>query len=215
VDALAGEAFRILGLRKRTDADHPRKAVESVAVRVKGAMTDRLLQDLYSAPSKAVARRNLKDLGNSLGISLKESDPAAASQVATFAEENAALIRSLGEDVITEVADAVTKAQEEGLTAEGLASYLQERFGVVKSRATLIANDQVLKLNGRLTEARQAQAGIRQYTWSTAGDGRVRPEHAARNGQVFSWNDPPPDGHPGTPVLCRCSAIPVFPGEET
>lgn len=48
------------------------------------------------------------------------------------------------------------------------------------------------------------------YIWRTQGDDKVRPEHAAREGQVFAWDDPaiPP---PGTEYGCRCTATP-YPG---
>ena len=45
------------------------------------------------------------------------------------------------------------------------------------------------------------------YVWHTQGDDKARPEHAARAGQVFAWNDPsirPPGSDPG----CRCTAEP-------
>lgn len=45
-----------------------------------------------------------------------------------------------------------------------------------------------------------------QYIWRTAGDGDVRPEHAAREGQVFDWSNPPKGGHPGEDYGCRCVA---------
>ena len=36
-----------------------------------------------------------------------------------------------------------------------------------------------------------------QYIWHTVGDDKVRPEHAARDGTIFSWTNPPEGGHPG------------------
>ncbi len=45
-----------------------------------------------------------------------------------------------------------------------------------------------------------------EYIWRTVGDGRVRSSHAERNGKVFSWEDPPEDGHPGEAYNCRCWA---------
>ena len=35
------------------------------------------------------------------------------------------------------------------------------------------------------------------------GDGKVRPSHAANDGRVFAWDDPPPTGHPGEDYGCR------------
>ena len=44
------------------------------------------------------------------------------------------------------------------------------------------------------------------YIWRTVEDEKVRPAHAANNGKIFSWNDPPPTGHPGEEYGCRCRA---------
>jgi len=44
------------------------------------------------------------------------------------------------------------------------------------------------------------------YIWRTRRDGKVRSVHAEREGQVFSWNDPPQGGNPGEDYNCRCNA---------
>lgn len=49
------------------------------------------------------------------------------------------------------------------------------------------------------------------YLWRTRRDGRVRPEHAANEGKIFAWDDPPPTGHPGGDYGCRCTAEPYQP----
>lgn len=48
-----------------------------------------------------------------------------------------------------------------------------------------------------------------QYIWRTVKDSDVRPAHAAREGQIFSWTNPPEGGHPGEDYNCRCWAEPV------
>ncbi len=95
------------------------------------------------------------------------------------------------------------------MRVEDLADLLQGRTGVAESRAMLIARDQTTKLNGALNEIRQTEAGVTSYTWSTSLDERVRDEHSEREGEVFDWDSPPEDGHPGEPIQCRCVAIPV------
>jgi len=49
------------------------------------------------------------------------------------------------------------------------------------------------------------------YIWRTRRDGKVRSPHAERQGQVFSWDDPPEGGHPGEDYGCRCTAEPYLP----
>ncbi len=52
------------------------------------------------------------------------------------------------------------------------------------------------------------------YVWRTRGDGKVRATHAANNGRIFSWDNPPPTGHPGEDYNCRCTAEPYVRGES-
>ena len=49
------------------------------------------------------------------------------------------------------------------------------------------------------------------YIWRTKRDNKVRPSHAANEGKVFSWDNPPPTGHPGDDDNCRCVAEPYKP----
>ena len=44
---------------------------------------------------------------------------------------------------------------------------------------------------------------------STRGDGKVRPSHQSNDGKIFSWDNPPPTGHPGEDYNCRCRAEPT------
>jgi hypothetical protein len=46
------------------------------------------------------------------------------------------------------------------------------------------------------------------YVWATVGDDKVRASHAANDGMIFSWDDPPSTGHPSEETGCRCSAEP-------
>lgn len=52
------------------------------------------------------------------------------------------------------------------------------------------------------------------YIWRTRGDNKVRASHAANNGKVFAWDNPPPVGHPGEDFGCRCWAEPYQPKLE-
>jgi len=103
-----------------------------------------------------------------------------------------------------------------GIRWEVLEKRLRERSDVSKSRAELIARDQTGKLNGAIQKASQTAAGVTQYKWATAGDERVRESHDELDGEVFDWNGPgaPGIGHPGDDFQCRCTPLPILPGDE-
>lgn len=52
------------------------------------------------------------------------------------------------------------------------------------------------------------------YIWRTSGDDKVRPSHAANNGKIFAWDNPPETGHPGEDYNCRCRAEPYYGSEN-
>jgi SPP1 gp7 family putative phage head morphogenesis protein len=197
-------------------------ASETISAQI-GAMKQKLggIEGVAQRLAEAVTRQSLdsvdarlRDVVNiSFGIDisgfLTRSGPIQ-EVVQAGTKLNVALIKSIPEQYFDKVGDAVTKGIESGLRYEDIAKEIQRVGDVTESRAKLIARDQVSKLNGSMSQVRQMSIGIDRYTWSTAGDERVREMHAELDGQEFSWTDSPPDGHPGEAVCCRCVAIPVI-----
>ena len=68
---------------------------------------------------------------------------------------------------------------------------------------------------GAFVQREQIARGILSYKWQTVGDNRVRPTHRANEGLIFSWQNAPATGHPGTAHRCRCSAIPLLLANKT
>lgn len=168
-------------------------------------------------------------LRRSMGIDARSVlDPVLANETRQAAiTENIELIRDMSGGFYGDVYEAIVadyRGDEFPDGSKSLAERIQNLGGISKNRASLIARDQTAKLNSVLAEARQTDAGITHYIWRTAGDRRVvgkpgglYPEptekhgnHYQRDGKMFAWNKPPPDGHAGIPINCRCIAAPVI-----
>ena len=67
-----------------------------------------------------------------------------------------------------------------------------------------------IHFNGKLSELQQRGEGYTHYIWHSQDDAKVRSDHAANEGKIFSWDNPPPTGHPGEDFNCRCWAEPVI-----
>ena len=171
--------------------------------------------------SELAVQKNLQAVDERLAASIRASvsvDISAAlttsgpiqAAVAQATAANVELIKSIPTQYLEKVGDAVMDNLVEGTRWEDLAKAIEHVGDVTESRAKLIARDQTSKMNGAFNEARQTSLGIDQYIWQTSGDERVREDHAANDGQVFSWNDPPATGHPGEDINCRCVAVPYF-----
>lgn len=142
---------------------------------------------------------------------IKASDGTfSTAKSVSWAKANARLIRSIAEGHLDRVADVVAEGVRVGSRAEVVATRLREGVQISARKAKSIARDQIATLQGQVVAARQTRLGIAKYRWRTVGDSRVRTAHRAREGQIFAWDKPPPDGHPGQPINCRCYAEPVL-----
>lgn len=133
-----------------------------------------------------------------------------------YARENVNLIKSLSQDYFVDLERDISTALREGKNTRELVKQIQSTTGATKSRAELIARDQIGKLNGQINEARQTELGLTKYQWSTSGDERVRSSHASLEGSIQEWSSPPVESaggarnHPGEAISCRCTAEPVL-----
>ena len=124
--------------------------------------------------------------------------------------ENEYLIRDIPAKHRDDLSKKLIAAAAAGAAVAVLRQTVRSQAGITKRRTQTIAEDQTQWGVGELQRDRLTTAGIGKYRWRTVGDDRVRPEHAAREGRVFSWDNPPPDGQPGEAVNCRCVAEPVL-----
>lgn len=148
------------------------------------------------------------------GVDIFTTEPFLADLLAAWEAENIKLIKSIPSQYLDQLHGRIVAAVRAGKPSKVISEVVRETFDLPRNRAKLIARDQIGKLNGQLTMARQRNIGVESYVWRTSLDERVREEHKAREGEKFKWDEPPKDGHPGNPINCRCSAEAVFPDLE-
>ena len=211
---LAMEAAALRPATDATDSMHLRKDgwdddLDRAMAGLKGSLENagKKFESRAGLFGKEVAAWNNKEFKKvvrvSLGIDVFQREPWLAPELSAWAKENASLITSLEGNAIKEVETMTARGLRTGLRHEEIAKDIEDRFDVSRSKAKMIARDQVSKLNGDLTQRRQTQIGITSYIWRTTGDDRVRETHMAHDGKTFQWNDPPADtGHPGDDFQC-------------
>lgn len=148
-----------------------------------------------------------------IGVDIKayiQSNPTVNDKVNQLAQANVQLIKSVHSQYLDKVQTTVHQSVLSGKLNRDLLKEIKEIGNVSERRAKLIARDQASKFNGAIDQAQQEALGITHYIWSTSGDERVRDSHAENEGQIFSWENPPPTGHPTHDVNCRCIALPYF-----
>lgn len=133
--------------------------------------------------------------------------------------DNVDLIKTIPHDSLGKMKQLVYENYISGKTTTNIIKEMQEQYGMDKCHAKFIARDQTAKLNAKITQKQQRDAGVAQYEWATTGDQRVRNSHKKLDGKIFSWDDPPEtEGgrkcHPGEDYQCRCQALAVFDLDE-
>lgn len=201
---------------QRTDAlrfDSPSQAkgiIDSLRRRAAGndVQLNERIRDFGRRVSLYQGSQLQKQIRAALSVEVPLRDTTIGPKLTGWTTENVALIKSLPSETFDRIERIVLAGVNDGRRWEDMADEIEKRFDVARGRAQLIARDQVGKFYGAVNRARQGELGITQYRWRTSLDERVRPDHAEREGKLFSWDDPPEDGAPGQPINCRCTAEP-------
>ncbi|MCK4521411.1 MAG: minor capsid protein [Nanoarchaeota archaeon] len=158
-----------------------------------------------------------KFLKSTVGVPLLPREFWLGDMVSSFTEQNSALIKNAAQSVHDDIQGIVQRGVASGARHEKIRGQIfgtKLKRGIFRkliTRVKLIARDQVSKLNGDLNQQRQNDLGVRRYRWRTSRDERVRENHVVKEGNIYSWDKPPPDtGHPSEDPQCRCYAEAVI-----
>lgn len=98
------------------------------------------------------------------------------------------------------------QGRNESEILEELGKVLQShQDSTIPYKVDMLANH----FHGKLSEVRMRESGESRYVWVSMDDEKVRPSHAANDGKIFSFDNPPDTGHPGHDYNCRCGAAPI------
>lgn len=139
--------------------------------------------------------------------------------------ENVSMIKSIPNQALDDMRQIMLDGFLNGKSVKDIQKSIQNQYDVTKSKAAMLARDQISTLNAQLSQMQQKDAGCKKYRWSSSKDSRVRDCHRELDGKIFSWDDPPEMWyntkskgrvmtgrrcHPGEDFCCRCVAIPIF-----
>lgn len=215
-DIVEREFRPITDTPERTDADPTAAVVEQVRNALIATLSIEKIKAMAAAIHERVNRFNLREVAASLVVS-PQLLPGMRGMSAEWALTNARLITVMADEVVSDLAGRLRNEWARGARWEDIALLVQDRLSVGRSRAELIARDQVLKLNSDMTQERHRAIGVTRYKWSSSRDERVRAAHKHLEGTTQTWANPPivdprtgRRDHPGRDFQCRCVAIPIF-----
>ncbi len=171
-----------------------------------------------------------------LGVeAVGQNESWAGDMLDAWIHGNVGLIKKLNQEAASNIEGIVTRGIQTGLRHEEIMTQIVGRLPdresrKTKNRAKLIARDQVAKLNGQITQARQTELGVTRYVWRTSDDDRVRESHLVLDDMTCRWDDPTVvqteagewikrssldpvagyEGQPGIDYQCRCVPEPIL-----
>lgn len=193
-----------------------------------GRTVKKKLDPKIDAADKSHKKEFSKTFKKVLGVDPIGKEPGLENQLRLTSEDNVKKITTVSTKYFDEIQDSVTRALRSGTANESIIQEVQaiiDKSGSnAKASATLIATDQIQKLNGDLDRKRQQANGGSRYYWRTRRNDRVRSlansngysDHKQLEGAVFEWGHPPitvfkgkrsgERNEPGHSINCKCLA---------
>lgn len=202
VRADAGESKRIRAL-----LDEARRKMNAALVNPE---IERLAADFAQKTATHQRIQMNRQTRAALGVDVLASDRRVLPLMEAFVDTNVGLIRKLSDETAGRIESSVMRAVQSAKPWDEFAAELRQQYGFPETRARIIARDQIGKFYGQVNAARQRELGVEAFFWRDSSDERVRDEHELLDGKRFLYSDPPEEGLPGEPTLCRCQAEPDF-----
>lgn len=165
----------------------------------------------------AVLAASSVNLGTMIG-----PDAARMTLEAAIAR-NVGLVRSISDEARARISAAVFDGLRNRTPADEVARQLRAAVGMGRDRARRVASDQLAKLTSALADERRREVGITEWQWLHSGKRHPRPEHVARDGNIYSDNPArvggsimgekiaaPPQDRPGQLPYCGCRSRSVI-----
>lgn len=157
--------------------------------------------------------------GTDVDISTMIGPTDSIETIEAFMARQTALIRRVSDDTRAKIADLVYRGLQQRLASNVVGREIARITGLSRKRANRIAADQSVKLASALDAQRQREAGLTVWKWRHSGKLHYRPEHKARDGNLYAdlpadrgttssgeiiSAPPEPDDLPGIPPYCGC-----------
>lgn len=180
------------------------------------AMVSQVVERSGERARAASERHWSGQVSRAAGVSMATDTTPGRELLQAWIADNTARLQGLRNETIKRMRDDLETALLSGVRPSELAAQweragLPTLNGTLRGRATVIARHQLGLFATQLAEHQQRAIGVTRYMWDPmAGIPRKHDKvHLNRAGAVYGWDEPPPGGHPGERVGCRCRSVAV------
>ena len=172
-------------------------------------IAERMVSQANKASSAGV-HASMQKLSGGLSLPTSALSADAKQILKASINENVLLIKSIPQQYLNGVAQAINRSIVSGGGLKTLVPYLKKHKGITERRARMISLDQSRKAFSALTAERLQKLNVEEYVWlHTGGSHKPRQLHVSYSGQTFRFDDPPVidektgvRGKPGDAINC-------------
>ena len=180
---------------------------------------DTISQAVLAKLDKKSKEEFYKRVAAKTGINLNDLIAKEGMKATTNAlmTETAQWIKTLRDDTFQKFTNNTLFAMSQGESLDTVVSQFDDVVAERKNHAKFLARNQVQNYNSITTKIRAQNLGITKGRWVTAGDERVRPSHADRDGKEFDLAEGCYSSMDGLYLLagcdynCRCGTEYIVP----
>lgn len=180
---------------------------------------DTVTQQMLGKLDKKSKEEFYKRVAAKTGINVTEliAKEGMKSTTNALMAETSQWIKTLRDDTFQKFTNNTLFAMSQGESLDTIVSQFDEVVSERKNHAQFLARNQVQNYNSVTTKIRAQNLGITKAVWETAGDERVRPSHADREGKEFDLAEGLYSSYddlyllPGTDYNCRCTYTMIIP----
>lgn len=144
------------------------------------------------------------------------SDRAKKKLTEDYSDNMELWIKKWSEESIRELRTIVEENAAAGYRFDVLVDKIQNRYDVSRTKAEFLARQETSLFISKHRQQKFEDAGVTSYIWQTAGDARVREDHAKLDGREFEYANPPiidestgMKGNPGEGFNCLPGDSPI------
>lgn len=194
-------------------------AAKSILKQFSNDRIDTITQKALGKLDKKSKEEFYKQVAAKTGINVTDlvAKEGLKSTTNALMTETSQWIKTLRDDTFQKFTNNTLFAMSQGESLDTVVSQFDDIVSERKNHAKFLARNQVQNYNSVTTKIRAQNLGITKAIWETAGDERVRPAHADREGKEFNLAEglySSDDGLyllPGTDYNCRCTYTMIIP----
>lgn len=194
-------------------------AQKSILKQFSDGRIDTITQQMLGKLDKKSKEEFYKRVAAKTGINIADliAKEGMKSTTNALMAETSQWIKTLRDDTFQKFTNNTLFAMSQGESLDTIVNQFDDVVSERKNHAQFLARNQVQNYNSVTTKIRAQNLGITKAVWETAGDERVRPSHADREGKEFDLAEGLYSSYddlyllPGTDYNCRCTYTMIIP----